>query len=64
MTYSSVIDLRKDSCDTGTNSSVTNDADITTTANITNDVWITHGNHTLKFSDNRAIVQDEEMTDR
>ena len=55
-TTSTVIDLRKDSCDTDTTSSVANDlrkhscdADITTTADITNDVWITHGNHTLKF---------------
>ena len=27
-------------------------------------MWITHGNHTLKFSDKREIEQDEEMTDK
>ena len=70
-TTSTKIDLRKDICDTGTTSSVANDlwkdscdVGITTTANITNDVWITHGNHILKFSDKREIEQDEEMTDK
>ena len=51
---SAAIDLRKDGCDVST----------TTTANITNGVWITHGNHILKFSDKRAIEQGEEMTDK
>ena len=36
----------------------------TTTANITNDVWMTHGNHTLKLSDKVTIEHDEEMTDK
>ena len=53
-TTSAAIDLRKDSWDVGT----------TTAASVTNDVWITHGNHTLKLSDKRAIEQDEEMTDK
>lgn len=48
------IDLRKDSCDVGP----------TTAAVVTNDVWITYGNHTLKLSDKRAIEQGEEMTDK
>lgn len=51
---SAAIDLRKDTSDVAT----------TTTANITNDVWITHGNDTLKLSDKVAIEQDEELTDK
>ena len=47
------IDLRKNS-----------DLAATTTVNIINDVWITHGNHTLKLSDKVAIEKDEELTDK
>ena len=47
------IDLRKDISDLAA-----------ITANITNDVWITHGNHTLKLSDKVAIEQGKEMTDK
>ena len=51
---SAVIDLGRDN----------SYAAATTTANITNDVWITHGNHTLKLSDKMAIEQGGEMTDK
>ena len=50
---SAVIDLRKSNCDVDT-----------TTVSTTNDVWITHGNHTLKLSDKATIEQGEEMTDK
>ena len=72
-TTSAAIDLRKDSCDVGTTLATTAAIDLrkdscdvgtTTAASVTNDVWITHGNHTLKLSDKREIEQDEEMTDK
>ena len=73
MATTAAIDLRKDSCDVGTTMATTAAIDLrkdncdvgtTTAASVTNDVWITHGNHTLKLSDKRAIEQDEEMTDK
>ena len=48
------IDIRKDIID----------LDVTNIANITDNVWITHGNHTLKLSDKVAIERDEELTDK